>query len=503
MARFEDYGDYDALALAELVRRGELSAGELLDEALRRVEEWNPRLGAVVRVMEERARATLAGPPPAGPFAGVPYLIKDLLAAYEGEPMSWGSRFFADYRPRRDSEVVARSRRAGLVIFGKTATPELGLLPVTESELFGATRNPWDPGRTPGGSSGGSAAAVAARMVPMASGGDGGGSIRIPASCCGVFGLKPSRGRVPTGPDAGQIWHGCVAEHVLTRTVRDSAAMLDAIAGRDAGAPYFAPEPEVAFLKQIERPPGALRVAFTTRPLLGDRVDPECVRAVEGAARLLEGLGHRVEEGAPEVDADAFRRAFMRMICVEVRADIVEGEGLVGRRARRADFELATWVSGLLGGRIAGPELSLALRTMERQGRAIGRFFEDYDVLVTPTLAEPPVAVGSLGLGAGERALLEPLARLGAGRVLHALGAIDKAAADAFRFTPFTPLFNASGQPAMSMPLHRSPAGLPIGVHFVGRPAEDGSLLRLARQLEEACPWIDRVPAGVDGGAAA
>ncbi len=284
--------------------------------------------------MEEDARAAALAPP-TGPFAGVPFLAKDLLSQYAGHPTTAASRLLAGLKADHDTELVRRVKAAGLVVFGKTNLPEWGLVPTTESELYGPCRNPWDTGRTPGGSSGGSAAAVAARIVPMAGGGDGGGSIRIPASCCGLFGLKPTRGRTPTGPDYGLLWRGAVVEHVLTRSVRDSAAMLDATHGPDAGAPFEIPPPARPYLTEVEQPPGRLRIAWTAHPLLPAEVHPDCVAAVQDAAQLLAGLGHDVEEATPELDGEAFARAFLTMVAAELGADLDEYERTTGRKARR------------------------------------------------------------------------------------------------------------------------------------------------------------------------
>lgn len=494
MPRITDYTRYDALGLAALVRRGDASALELVDAAIERIEALNPRLNAVIHPMYEQARAAALAPIPDGPFRGVPFLVKDLLSTVAGEPFRCGSRFLRHYRAPADSEMVRRFRQAGLIIAGKTNTPEFGLTPFTEPELFGPTRNPWDLTRTPGGSSGGSAAAVAAGLVPMAGGGDGGGSIRIPASCCGLFGLKPTRGRVPTGPDLGQIWQGAVVEGVLTRSVRDSAALLDAVAGPDVGAPYWAPPPERPFLSEVTREPRALRIAWTTRPLLGRHVDPACVRAVEETGALLRGLGHVVEEAAPPVDGPALCTAFLTMICGELRGDIADAEVLLGRRATARDFEATTWALALLGEQLSAAEFVRAVRLMERTTRVVGRFFEEWDVLLTPTLSSPPGLIGALQPTAAERVQLSVLGRLRAGRLLRLGGVLQQAAEQVFEFIPWTPVFNVTGQPAMSVPLHWTPEGLPVGTHLVGRMADEATLFQLAGQLERARPWSGRTP---------
>jgi amidase len=490
-----DYLAHDATGQAELVRRGEVSALELVESAIARIERINPRVNAVIHRMDESARRAAAAPLPDGPFRGVPLLLKDLVSTVAGEPFRCGSRFLAGYVAPHDSELVLRYRRAGFVLLGKTNTPEFGLTPFTEPALFGPTLNPWDTTRTAGGSSGGSAAAVACGMTPVATGGDGGGSIRIPASCCGLFGMKPTRGRVPTGPDFGEIWHGAVVEHVVSRSVRDSAAILDATAGPDPGAPYSAPEPARPFREEVGREPGRLRIAFTDRPWLGHEVDAECAAALRETARLLEGLGHAVEEAGPAFDGPGFARAFLTMICGELRGDIEEAEAVLGRRARAADFEPATWALGLLGRATPAGSFARAVRALQRTAREIAPFFERYDVLLTPTVSRPPVPTGALQPLPGERLLLELLGGVGSGRLLRAAGVLEQTADKVFDFIPWTPVINATGQPAMSVPLCRSRDGLPVGMHFVARYGEEATLYRLAAQLEAARPWGERRPA--------
>ncbi|MDX1568707.1 MAG: amidase, partial [Longimicrobiales bacterium] len=383
----------------------------------------------------------------------------------------------------------------GVLPLGKTNVPEVGLVPYTEPELFGPCRNPWDPSRTPGGSSGGSAAAVAGGIVPLAGGNDGGGSIRIPASCCGLFGLKPTRGRVPTGlPHRGEIMQGFAQDHVLTRSVRDSAAMLDAIAGPAAGAPYRAPPPERPYREEVERSPGTLRVAISSTPLLGSSVDPACVNALESAAALLEELGHDVEEAAPSVEPEAFRRAYVSLVCAELQPDLEAARALTGRRPGPGNLEPESWALALLGRRMSAGDYAGALRAVEAAARSVGTFFQEYDVFVTPTLSRPPAPVGSLRPTPLERWLLRLLGHLRAGAVLEWGGMLDRAAEEGFEFSPFTPLFNGSGHPAMSVPLHWTQDGLPVGIQIVGRFGAEDVLFRLAGQLESARPWFGRLP---------
>lgn len=490
----DDYLAHDATGLAGLVRRREVTPAELLDIALARIAALDPTLNAVVRLMEEDARRDAARPP-SGPFGGVPFLAKDLISTYAGHPTSAATPLLADHVVDHDSELARRVRASGVSIVGKTNLPEWGVSPVTESDLWGPCRNPWATEHTPGGSSGGSAAAVAAGMVPMAGGGDGGGSIRIPASCCGLFGLKPTRGRTPTGPDYGLLWRGAVVEHVLTRSVRDSAAMLDATHGADPGAPLEIPPPARPFLDEVGTEPSPLRIAWTAEPSLGGVVHPDCVRAVEEAVELLTGLGHELTEAGPEVDGTAFSRAFLTMVATELAADLDYVGGLIGRRPGRRDLEPTNWALALAGRATPAPEYATALRVMERTGRAIGAFFEDVDLLLTPTLASPPPRIGELEPTGLQEVLLRMLGLFGSGRLVRLAGLLEEAASTAFDWTPWTPLYNATGQPAMSVPLQWNAAGLPVGVHLVARFGDEATLLRLAGQLERAKPWFDRLPA--------
>ncbi|GMV01545.1 MAG: amidase [Burkholderiaceae bacterium] len=497
MAAFDDYEDHDALGLAALVRAGAVQPIELVEAAIARIDARNPALNAVILPLYEQARAAAAGPLPDGPLRGVPILLKDLLATVQGVPTGYGNRMLRRIPAERDSELVRRLRAAGLVLLGKTNTPEFGLTPYTEPEAFGPARNPWDPSRTPGGSSGGSAAAVAAGMVPVASGGDGGGSIRIPASCCGLFGLKVSRGRTPTGPEFGELWHGFANEHVLTRSVRDSAALLDATAGEDVGAPYAAPRAPSSFVAEVLQEPGPLRIAFTARPLFGAAcadVHRDCRDGLANAVALLAELGHALSEEAPRVDGEACAQAFLTILAAETRATIEQAARLAGRRPTPADFEAATWALGLLGRATPASGYAGAALYLQNVARGVGAFFQRYDVLLTPTLSQPPIAVGALQPGASERAAMRIVNALGAGWLLRHTGVVRALALKTFAWMPYTALFNVTGQPAMSVPLHWNAAGLPIGMHFVGRFGDEATLLRLAGQLERARPWARRRP---------
>jgi amidase len=496
MSTFPEYPNYDGLGLAELVRKKEVSPAELVEAALERIETHNPTLNAVITKLYEAARATAQEPLPEGPFSGVPFLIKDLLATIAGVPTSGGNRLWKDIPAKVDSELVQRWKAAGLIILGKTNTPEFGLTPYTEPGAFGPTHNPWDVTRTTGGSSGGSAAAVAARLVPLASGGDGGGSIRIPASACGLFGLKPTRGRTPTGPVLGEAWHGFAIEHALTRSVRDSAALLDATQGADLGAPYFAPPQIRPFLTEVSTPPGKLRIAFTGKPLLGQKVDAEVLKGLAATVKLLQDLGHELIEAAPPVDGEAFSLAFVTILAAELRADIEEAARAAGKKVSVNDFDPSTFGLGMLGKALSAQEYAAAARYLQTAARKVARFSAGYDLLLTPTLSQPPVKIGSLQPAESEKTLIKLIGSFDGGALLKAMGIIKPLAAQTFEFMPWTPVFNVTGQPAMSVPLHWSPANLPVGMHFIGQFGDEATLFRLAGQLEQAQPWAGKIPPG-------
>jgi amidase len=403
----------------------------------------------------------------------VPFLLKDLLAAYKGVPMTSGSAFTKDFIPDQDSELVARYKRAGLIIVGKTNTPEYGILPTTEPRLFGPARNPWDTDRITGGSSGGSAAAVAAGLVPAAHANDGGGSIRIPASCCGLFGLKPTRARNPLGPAFGDMFSGLVAEHVVTRSVRDSAALLDATSGPDLGDPYFAPPPARPFLEEVGANPGKLRIAFTTQTPNGMPLHADCIDAVQDAARLCEELGHEVSEAAPAIEGEMLVQSFMTVWAAGCTWTIDGMAQAMGRDVTADQFEPGTWALYEMGRRRSGSEYLMALQWIQIASRRIAHFFTDYDLWLTPTLGEPPLPIGSFDSTPED-----------------AMAGMKRAVS----FVPFTPICNATGQPAMSVPLYWNEEGLPVGTHFVGRFGDEATLFRLAAQLEEARPWANRRP---------
>lgn len=500
-----DLRELDGLGLADLLRRGEVSAREVLEAAIRRAEEVNPTLNAVVlpryrEALDEAREWTprrLREAP--GPFPGVPFLLKDLLSELKGHPITSGSRLLRGHLPSVTSEIVDRYRSAGLVVMGSTNTPEFGLQPVTEPMAWGPCRNPWDPDRTPGGSSGGSGAAVAAGIVPLAGGGDGGGSIRIPASCCGIFGLKPTRGRTPSGPDRAPPWRGFAVQHVLTRSVRDSAALLDWIGEPEVGAPSWAPPPRGTFLEAAERDPRPLRIAWTADPFLGSRVSPEAREALDGSLKILQELGHTCDEVVLPLEGEAFARAFLTAVAAEVAAELADIEHRTGRRAGPGNVEPPTWALALVGRALPGHRGALALSELELASRQLVRFLDDWDVLVTPTVASPPLRIGEFLESPWERLQLEILGRLRAGGLLRAMGLLEKAASDAFDFIPWLPLFNVTGQPAMSVPLHWTAEGLPMGTHVVGRFGDEETLYSLAGQLERARPWSERRPGEPSG----
>ncbi|HTT38065.1 MAG TPA: amidase [Burkholderiales bacterium] len=471
---FKEYDRYDATGLADLIRRRQVSAEEVLEAAIARVERLDPGVNAVVTRCFDRARETIRHTLSDGAFRGVPFLLKDLHALCEGVVTSNGCRFFRDNAADHDTELVARYKRGGLVIFGKTNTPELGLSITTEPVLFGPTRNPWDPQRSAGGSSGGAAAAVAVGLVPAAHASDGGGSIRIPSSCCGVFGLKPTRGRNPHGPDRGEGWSGMSTEHVLSRSVRDSAALLGLTSGPDTGAPYFAPPPQRPFVSEVTTPPGSLRIAVATRTPAGEKSAPECERAALDTARLLEHLGHRLEEVTLDFVPTELGPAFRTVIGGNTRAAIETHAAKVARAPGPHEFERVTWMYYEAGAKASAADYARAVQVIHRTGRLMGQFFERYDLLLTPTLPRPPEKLGVLHMNPED------------------FDAYGRAVA---LFTAFTVPFNASGNPAMSVPLHWDAEGLPIGVQIAGRYGDEASLFRVAAQLEQARPWFDRRPA--------
>jgi amidase/6-aminohexanoate-cyclic-dimer hydrolase len=468
-----EYDKYDALGLAELIAKKEITSLELLNAVHQRVEAINPKLNAFSRLFFERAEDQIKQGLPAGPLRGVPFALKDLGQYLQGTITSAGSRVWKDAVAESDSTLVERYKQAGLIIFGKTTTPELGLTTTTESALYGNTHNPWDLTRTSGGSSGGSSAAVAARILPAAHASDGGGSIRIPASCCGLFGLKPTRGRVPMGPNQFEGWNGFSCHHVVTISVRDCAALLDATAGAELGSPFFSPRPSRPFLKETLSAPDKLRIALIPETPGGTPLDPECKKAAAEAAKLCESLGHRVEEQKLPIDHASMREAFLNVIHVSIARTLADGARTLGRAVTEKDVEPVTWVMSLQGRKVDVISYSRAIATAHQVGLALARFQQNYDVILSPTLAKPPVLLGLLGLSPKS---------------------IEQFTKEITEFSPYTALYNVTGQPSMSVPLHWTPDGLPVGVMFSARFGDEATLFRLAAQLEKAKPWAGRKP---------
>ncbi|WP_026120029.1 amidase [Nocardiopsis potens] len=492
--RLDEYMEHDAVGLAGLVRSGEVAPAELLEAAIARAEQVGPALNAIVLPMYAEARERAAGPLD-GPLAGVPFLLKDLFQDYAGVPTSGGCRALRQVPAPRHAEVVRRWLDAGLVPFGKTNVPEFGAKGVTEPREFGPARNPWNPGHTPGGSSGGSAAAVAAGIAPAAGGNDGGGSIRIPAACCGLFGLKPGRGRVPFGPGMGEPMHGAAVNGALTRTVRDSAALLDAAAGPEPSSPFPIAPPERPYLEEVGRDPGRLRIGFTARSPLGTPVHPEAVEAVREAAALLELLGHDVEEAEPDIDGRALTEDFMTLWYGSMAALVDGVREQTGCGAE--DFEPDTLMLAAMGRNLSAADYVRGNERWHRHVLALAEFHARHDLLLTPTIAGPPVAVGRLDPPPWLRAAERLLVRTRAERLVAATGLVGTEVVNNLTATPFTLTANLTGVPAMSVPLHWTPGDLPLGVQFIAAQGGEGLLFRLASQLEEARPWAHRRPEGV------
>jgi len=468
--------DHDGLALAALIRRGEVSPLELLEAVIARIEARDPAVNAVVYRAYDAARAELAAGPLDGPFAGLPFLVKDLYTFRKGWPCGNGSRWMADYRAPFDDPMVARWRAGGLAVVGKTATAEFGLNVTTETRQHGATRNPWDPAYSAGGSSGGAAAAVAAGMLPMAHASDGGGSIRIPASCCGLFGLKPSRGRNATS----EAWAALGAFHAVTRSVRDSAALLDATCGPPLHLPFSLPKPATPFLAAVGRDPighsgGRLRIAWTARTPDDIELHPECKAAVEAAARLAADMGHEVEEAAPDIDYGLLRQAMIVIVAANTAEALAPGNPLVPEGAGGDDVETVTWRFAERGAKVSATQYLRAVRSIRLIGERLHAFLRHYDILMTPTMAQPPLRLGVLDTMAND---------------------FDGFNRTVQPYVTFTQMFNMSGQPAASLPLHWTADGLPVGVQIAGPLGEEARLFALAAQFEQACPWFDRRPPG-------
>jgi len=463
MSGFSDYDNYDALGLAELVRSRDVTPDELLEEAISRTEKVDPSINAVVQRHFDEAQAAIKTGLPDGPFTGVPFLLKDLNLMLKETVTSNGSVMFKDDRAKLNSTLVDRYIKSGVVIFGKSASPEFGALPITETNLFGATRNPWDLSRTPGGSSGGAAAAVASGILPMANASDGGGSIRIPAACTGLVGYKPTRGMTAMGPVIGEGWGGQSISHVVSRTVRDSAAMLDATTGPEPGDPYAPPHFDGRFLDEVTKPPGSLRVAMIPEKIGSGKYSPSVRAALQEAAELMTSLGHHVEEATPEIDGYALQFASGALLGANLALKVTQREEELGRVLQEGDLEPGTMALIEYGRSLNAEACAKASQINHMSGRIMGRFHAHYDVILSPTLASLPVPIGHFGEGDVGQKLGE--------------------------FMGNTSMFNQTGQPSISLPLAWSDEGLPIGIMFSAAFGEDTMLFRLAGQLEQARPW--------------
>jgi amidase len=468
---FKEYGSYDGIGLAELVRKKQVSARELLDEAIARTARVDPQINAVVVKHYDYAERQIGRGLPDGPFTGVPFLLKD-LDILEGTRTTSGASIYKDNVADHNGTLAQRFLDTGVTIFGKSSTPEFGLLPTTESRLFGPTRNPWNLVHSSGGSSGGAAAAIAARILPVAHASDGGGSIRIPASASGVFGLKPTRARNPLGPDRGEGWAGFSCGHVLSISVRDSAAMLDAICGPEPSSPYVAPPPERPFLEEVGRDPGKLRIAFTDKSPYGETIDLEIAAAVREVAALLAGLGHHVEERVPPLAADP-AAVMSTIVASNTALNVRLAEQRFGRAMTDRDFERLTLASAHNGQKATATDYVAAQLSAFQISRALATFFEACDVFLCPTLCMPPLRIGELDTMSEDLSHIPPILR---------------------RYMPATSMFNMSGQPAMSVPLAWNAAGLPLGMMFASRFGDEATLLRLAAQLEHERPWKGKLP---------
>ncbi len=465
---FEEYSEYDGLGLAELVRKGEVSPAELVEEALTRIDRHNPTLNAVVYDARDQAREAVKSELPNGPFRGVPFLIKDLGCPVAGMPRTSGSRFLKDEIPAADGELTRRYRATGVVLLGKTNTPELGITGTTESALLGPCRSPWSPDHIAGGSSGGAAAATAAGIVPLAHASDGLGSIRIPAACCGLFGLKTTRERNPSGPIDPERATGFSVDHVVSRTVRDSAAMLDCTGYPEAASPYATPAKARPYLEEIATEPGRLRIAFSSQTPSGRPIDPEVEAALKETCALLESLGHDVIERDLGVDYRELYKAQGIVAAANAAASLRALVARVGREPNEDELEPLTWDGMRKGEQLTGERVMRAWGSLRVLCRGLLQLFEEVDVFLTPVMGTPPPEIGHI-----DPVKLEP-------RELRRRQA---------RLFPFTPPCNFTGQPAMSVPLAESAAGLPLGMQFAARYADEATLFRLAAQLEEAKPW--------------
>ena len=488
-----NYQDHDAVGLAERVKNNDVSATELLDEAIAQTERLNPKINAVITKLYDYGHRQIEQGLPQGAFTGVPFLLKDLGASLAGTPLSNGSEAFKHHISPSDSELVSRYKAAGLVFFGKTNTPEFGLMGTTEPKAFGRCRNPWNLDHSSGGSSGGSAAAISAGIVPMASAGDGGGSIRIPAACCGLFGLKPSRGRTPTGPYCSEMWDGAAIEHVLTRSVRDSAAMLDISAGPDGSSPYPMLR-QADYQACLNTPVRPLKIGFTTQSFVGGPVTQEAKNAVMHTVTLLQALGHQVEEVQPRIDGEALADSYLTMYFGHVAADMTFAAQLLQTNFSNLAVEDTTQIIGNIGKIISAERFVSAKRRWNDFAQTMHHFHQRHDLLLTPTLGSEPVPLGTFDPTMLDKVGMKLVNAFGLHRLLLKTGMAHKMALDNLEKLPFTQLANLTGQPAMSVPLYWTDSGLPLGSQFMAAMGDETTLLQLAHQLEQAQPWFDKRP---------
>ncbi|GAA0321810.1 amidase family protein [Bacillus carboniphilus] len=488
----KEYTQYDGLGLADLVKKKEVHPRELVQAAINQIENKNPQLNAVINKMYEKAETTAEHSTSEGAFAGVPILLKDITQEIEGEPITLGSKAFQNYRAKQDSEYVKRIRKTGAIILGQTNVPEFALLGITEPKHYGPSRNPWNTDHSPGGSSGGSAAAVASGMVPIAGANDGGGSIRIPGAYSGLFGLKPTRGRTPVGPKTGRDWQGASVDHILSRTVRDSAAMLDELKGHVKWAAFHVPDYTGSYLQDMSTPiKDPLKIAFTTKSPLGTKVDPECIEAVHQTAKLLESMGHIVEEKEAPIDGHKIAQCYLNNYFGEVAATLESLTPVLGRKATYKDVEPTTWLLGLLGKATSAKEIALSIREWDRAAYIMEEFHETYDLYLTPATAFPAPKIGEQDPTPAEQMAISVVGKLGAGSLLKRAGIVDKLAVDNLSRVPFSQLANLTGQPAMTLPVKLSSTGLPIGVQVVAAREREDLLYKLAGQMESDGKFID------------
>lgn len=485
------YRYYDATGLAELVRKREVTANEIIETAINNMEQLNPRLNAVIGKMYDKARQAASKITCQEPFAGVPLLLKDIGQEIKGELITSGAKALQHYRAKEDATFVKRVRSTGVIFLGRTNIPEFALMGTTEPLYYGPARNPWNIDYTPGGSSGGSAAAVASGAVPIAGANDGGGSIRIPAAYCGLFGLKPSRGRTPAGPFWGRHCQGAAIDHVITRSVRDSAHMLDLIKGYEAGAAFAPPPCDNDYLEcATQGPSRSFRIAFSIDSPIGTTVHSECQKAVIRAARKLESLGHYVEEKNAPVDGHKIAYCYIILYFGETATAIASLGDVLNRKARMSDVEPATWILSQLGKTISCEEWIKCINEWDFAAFKMEAFFEKYDLYMTPTTAALPSRIGEQDLSKWDLALVKTITQLNLVRPLKRVGLVDEVTKRILDRIPFTQLANLTGQPAMSVPLHLSPEGLPVGVQFITSKGREDILYRLAGQLEQTEIWI-------------